>query len=289
MLAVVAPVVLLALPSLLVAAVALHWEQLLTDYTERELIVGGLYLLTVGCYWTCGLLFHAIDCWASPSSLGKLQPKQTLDKQRVTMWDLCTTVALGQLLILGPYSFAQFAVHSSPAIPLGLRVDATLPSASEVMATLPLLVLLEECCFYYSHRLLHTPWLYRHVHKQHHTFTSPVALAAVYAHPVEVATGNVLPLVLSPLMLNSHLFTVVVWYVVAIVGVQWHHCGYSLFPPQQVGFPVQQPDFHDWHHKRGGGAPGGGNYGILGIFDWLHGTDSKWRKECVAMKTKARR
>jgi fatty acid hydroxylase domain-containing protein 2 len=117
------------------------------------------------------------------------------------------------------------------------------------------------------------------VHKQHHLFTAPVALAAVYAHPFEVATSNVLPLVLGPLLLRAHLFTVVVWYTFAILGVQVHHCGYELFPRQRIGFPVQQPEFHDWHHQHGGGAPGGGNYGTLGIFDWLHGTDRKWRQE----------
>ena len=239
MLAVVAPAALLVLPSLLVSAIALYWEQLLTRFSEYDLIFGGLYVLTVGCYWICGLLFHAVDRWASPASLAKLQPMRTLDNQRITMWELCSTIALGQVFILGPYSVAQVAVHSSSTIPLSLRVDTTLPPASEVLVTLALLVLLEECCFYYSHRLLHTAWLYRHVHKQHHTFTSPVALAAVYAHPLEVATGNVLPLVLSPLMLNAHLFTVVVWYVFAIVGVQWHHCGYNLFPRQRTSFPVE--------------------------------------------------
>jgi sterol desaturase/sphingolipid hydroxylase (fatty acid hydroxylase superfamily) len=285
-----APLALLALPSLLVATIALYWRRLITGFSERELVAGGLFLLTVGCYWTCGLLFHAVDRWRPRAVIAtKLQPARTLETHRVTTRQLCANVAQGQLLILGPYSLAQWAVHSSPAIPLGLRIDAALPPAAEVLTSLPLLVLLEECCFYYSHRLLHTPWLYRHVHKQHHAFTSPVALAAVYAHPLEVAAGNVLPLVLSPLLLNAHLFTVVVWYVLAIVGVQWHHCEYDLFPAQGTDYPVPQPHFHDWHHQHGGGAPGGGNFGILGCFDWLHGTDRKWRRERAAAKATARR
>jgi hypothetical protein len=40
---------------------------------------------------------------------------------RVTTRQLCANVALGQLLILGLYSLAQWTVHSSPVIPLGRR------------------------------------------------------------------------------------------------------------------------------------------------------------------------
>ena len=91
-----------------------------------------------------------------------------------------------------------------------------------------------------------------------------MALAAVYAHPAEVATSNALPLVLTPLLLHCHLFTVVIWFVLAVVGSQLHHCGYScgLSAPPQSGLlrfvvPVPQPEFHDWHHERGGGPNGG--------------------------------
>ena len=287
MLATIAAVTLVTLPCFLVMAIALNWQRLLHAHSEYHLIVGGLWVLTVSCYWLFGLLFHLIDRFR-PTSLTatKLQAKRTLATHRVTTRELCCNVAMGQVLILAPYSFAQFFVHSSPMTPLGLRVDPTLPPVSEVLCSLLLLVLLEECAFYYSHRLLHTPWLYRHVHKQHHAYTAPVALAAVYAHPLEVATSNVLPLILSPLVLNAHLFTVAVWYILAIVGVQWHHCGYELFPPQRSDFPVQQPEFHDWHHQHGGGSPGGGNYGTIGFFDWLHGTDSKWRQERKAAKAR---
>jgi sterol desaturase/sphingolipid hydroxylase (fatty acid hydroxylase superfamily) len=84
-------------------------------------------------------------------------------------------------------------------------------------------------------------------------------------------------------------------YVIAVVGSQHHHCGYSwprgrnlcgggLF---SVLTPAPQPHFHDFHHERGGGAPGAGNYGLLGVLDWLHGTDRPWREHCHALSAAA--
>ncbi|KAF8491604.1 hypothetical protein F5888DRAFT_1864917 [Russula emetica] len=56
-----------------------------------------------------------------------------------------------------------------------------------------------------AHQLLHTPLLYKHIHKLHHKYSAPFGLAAEYAHPLEVmilGTGTILgPLsTVGPLM-----------------------------------------------------------------------------------------
>ena len=327
-----AQLLVLALPAGLIVAAYRCWDMLLASFTTQQLIVWGLWLLVCGTYWGFGGLFHLVDRSGRPEALSraKLQPQRAPDRARVTTTQLCANLLAGQVFILLPYSFLQHRVHTSSSIPLALRVEAALPEVPEVLAHLAALVLLEEFFFYYTHRLLHQPWLYRNVspppplsavachppdpsrpqvHRQHHAFTAPVALAAVYAHPAEVATSNALPLVLTPLLLHCHLFTVVVWCkcshflcassfskpqrrgctdVLAVVGSQLHHCGYScgLSAPPQSGLlrfvvPVPQPEFHDWHHERGGGPNGvgvGGNFGLLGVLDALHGTDRRWRQ-----------
>ena len=101
----------------------------------------------------------------------------------------------------------------------------------------------------------------QHIHKKHHEFKEPTALAAVYAHPVEVLLSNLLPLWLGPcLVLHSHVATWFVWVVVATAGTQYHHAGYRLIP----AWLDHNPDFHNSHHTHFDG-----NYGLLYVLDWV--------------------
>lgn len=57
--------------------------------------------------------------------------------------------------------------------------------------------IVREITFYYSHRLLHHPYLYKRIHKKHHTWISPIAIAAAYCHPLEHVVSNVIPIALG--------------------------------------------------------------------------------------------
>lgn len=92
-------------------------------------------------------------------------------------------------------------------------------------------------------RLLHHPRLYKYIHKRHHEWTSPIAITAVYCHPVEHIFSNLLPPLLGPLILGSHTATSWLWFAIAILSTLNAHSGFH-FP----FFP--SPEAHDFHHLK---------------------------------------
>lgn len=137
------------------------------------------------------------------------------------------------------------------------------PTITTVVASLFFFQIVREITFYYSHRLLHHPSLYKWIHKQHHTWTSPVAIAAAYCHPVEHVVSNLIPIalgkksafsncwrlfdhgicILGPGILQSHTLLLWAYTVYASIETLTVHSGFHL--------PLlKSPEFHDFHHLK---------------------------------------
>ena len=140
-----------------------------------------------------------------------------------------------------------------------------LPSALEIVAEIGVFLLVEEVGFYYTHLALHSPALYARVHKIHHEWSAPLGLTSLYAHPLEHALPHLLPVALGPLLLGSHLVTAWAWYSLSLVSTINAHSGYHL----PFFF---SPEFHDYHHLKFNQC-----FGVIGLLDYLHGTDIKFR------------
>jgi len=140
----------------------------------------------------------------------------------------------------------------------------------EVFLKIPVHVAIAETWFYWTHRLLHySTWLYRNVHFVHHRFKAPTAMACVYAHPLEFAIGNILPIWLGPIVTNAHPATCYrLWFPMAILGTCKGHCGYRI-----LGHVDQHDDHHQFFNC---------NYGGLYLADYLLGTT----KDIASKRTK---
>lgn len=77
----------------------------------------------------------------------------------------------------------------------------------------------------------------------HHEWTAPIAITAIYTHPVEHVLSNITPVFLGIFIMGSHVATAYLWISITIAGTLHHHSGYHL------PFSTSS-EFHDFHHLK---------------------------------------
>jgi sterol desaturase/sphingolipid hydroxylase (fatty acid hydroxylase superfamily) len=116
------------------------------------------------------------------------------------------------------------------------------------------LIYAEDVGFTCAHRLLHSPFFYRRIHKVHHTYTQAVGISATYAHPLEYAFGNMLPTGIPCLILGKrmHFFTFWVFILLRVTATTNGHSGYEFPWISWDMMPMRgTPSYHDYHHSGG--------------------------------------
>ena len=62
--------------------------------------------------------------------------------------------------------------------PVSAVDPATIPGWATLWYQFTVCFVVNECMFYTGHRLLHTKALYKHIHKQHHSYIATRSFAA---------------------------------------------------------------------------------------------------------------
>ncbi|MGC1271129.1 MAG: sterol desaturase family protein [Croceibacterium sp.] len=103
--------------------------------------------------------------------------------------------------------------------------------------------------FYWTHRLMHRPRLFRTMHAVHHASRPPTAWAAMSFHPWEALTGA---LVIPALVFVIPVHIAVLGTVLAIMTLMGvtNHMGWEMFPRALVHSPVGAWVITASHHQR---------------------------------------
>lgn len=185
------------------------------------------------------------------------------DYRREIMYSVFTFTffaLIGVLLIFGP--FASYTMKYKAVSDMGVPY---------YIFSVLVMILIHDTYFYWTHRLMHHPRLFRYFHKVHHKSTNPSPWAAFSFHPLEaiVESGIIVLIVFS---IPFHSTAVLLFLFIMTMDNVMGHLGYEIFPKGMnrhwLGKWINTSVNHNMHHKYFHG-----NYGLYFTFwDRLMGT-----------------
>lgn len=223
-----------------------------------QVVVTGLFGFSF--FWLFALTFLIFDLTGSfkqykmEASSDKLNMKEVLN---AALWTMFNQLVLG----IGMSSILHYL--SVDTLPPNIRA---VPSFYIMMRDLMVTHHLYEITFYTLHRFMHWKPIYNRIHKVHHEWRSPIAVAAIYNHPLEYICASYFPLLIGPTVMGSHISTIWVLIITSIISTTSEHSGYHM--------PfMKSARFHYYHHSHINEC-----LGSFGLMDYIFGSDVKFRK-----------
>jgi len=118
----------------------------------------------------------------------------------------------------------------------------------------PLIYLfLHDTWFYWTHRLMHRPTLFRAMHAVHHASRPPTAWAAMSFHPYEAITGAlVIPVLVFLVPIHVAMLGIVL-LIMTVMGII-NHMGWEIVPRRiihsRLGAWLITASHHHRHHEQ---------------------------------------
>jgi len=127
-----------------------------------------------------------------------------------------------------------------------------------------LMIILHDAYFYWTHRAMHHPTLFKWIHLVHHKSTNPSPWASYAFHPLEgfVEAGIIIPIAF---FIPFHLSALFVFLLFMMFYNVYGHLGFEIFPAKlhthPIGKYINTSIDHNVHHKYFKG-----NYGLYFLF-----------------------
>ncbi|MBS0254815.1 MAG: sterol desaturase family protein [Proteobacteria bacterium] len=141
------------------------------------------------------------------------------------------------------------------------------------LVLLAAMIVAHDAYFYWAHRAMHHPRLFRLFHRDHHRSVTPTPWAA-YSFAIPEALVMVLFVPLWLWLVPTPVWVTLAWLIFQITRNAMGHAGYELMPRWWLSTPltrwINTTTHHDLHHSGGFNT----NYGLY--FTWwdrLMGTE----------------
>jgi len=219
------------------AMIPSHWPiplALLVAGLAVTLIVALRYLLTSGLF-----------AWLT----GRMRPGLYAGKQaqigKEIRWSLISAAIYGVPAGIVLWGWRKFGWTQ-----IALEWDA-LPAWYWPISVL-IYLFAQDTWFYWSHRAMHRPRLFRLAHAVHHHSRPPTAWTAMSFHPLEAVSGAVL-IPLMVFVVPIHLSALGVVLTIATVMGVTNHMGWEMFPRwvvhSRLGEWLITASHHERHHE----------------------------------------
>merc|ERR1712054_51754 len=153
--------------------------------------------------------------------------------------------------------------------------DSAISSPLELLRQFHIAYWFNEFFFYWTHRLVHHPRLYR-FHKEHHNYTGTIGFAAEHAGPLEQIFSNIGPTIGGCVFFGRHPFVLLIWITVRLFETYDGHSGYCFAGSwlSRIGLFHTSSGYHDYHHT----YSFRGNFGHP-LLDYCCGTMDYWVRD----------
>lgn len=230
-------------------------------FTGVTFLTAVRYLMFAGLAWLLAYVFFRRRWFHR--KIVQVMPGNA-DIRREMLWSLSTLVIFG---VVGTLTILA-AKHGWTQV----YFKAGAHSRWWWWASIGLTILLHDTWFYWTHRLMHHPRLFRWFHRTHHLSTNPSPWAAFAFSPGEaLVQAAIFPLALvlipiHPLAFGAFMVWQMTFNVIGHTGYEYNRPG---FMRSWLRLIINTPTNHAMHHEKFRG-----NYGLyFNFWDRLMGTN----------------
>lgn len=235
-----------------------------SDYFSIFQHVGSRYFLIAGIAFLLGYVL--LYKWIGHKKIQRQLPA-TKDYLREIIYSVITMLffALVPLFLIKNPVIEPYTTHYT-------RVDEW--GWFYFFAAFPLMFILHDTYFYWTHRLMHHPELFKIFHLIHHKSTNPSPWAAYAFHPLE-AMVEVGIFAIFLFIIPIHSLHLPIFFLLSIIYNVYGHTGYEIYPKgfarHWLGRWINTSVNHNMHHQYYKD-----NYGLYFLFwDRMMGTIRK--------------